>query len=219
MITWLRPSCCWSSRSPSPEISRSFEQPVSVPGHHALHHHPGRLASCRCSRCRRSSSNSRTSAFSTAALIFFSQAILRVPQEGDRRCLVVLALDGQQPDQVGDKIFQKPLDTSAVPTQMLMIVALIAVSAVVLERRVRRRRGYGRDCRPEHLSNGAAGHRLNDVTLTVPAGITGLLGRTAGQSTLMEADDRQLKPSQGSIRVLGEPICGNPPLYCASLLP
>ena len=55
---------------------------------------------------------------------------------------------------------------------------------------------------------------LNDVTLTVPPGITGLLGPNgAGKSTLMKLMTGQLKPSQGTITVLGEPIWGNPALY------
>ena len=55
---------------------------------------------------------------------------------------------------------------------------------------------------------------LNDVTLTVPPGITGLLGPNgAGKSTLMKLMTGQLKPSKGSIRVLGEPIWQNPALY------
>jgi ABC-2 type transport system ATP-binding protein len=52
---------------------------------------------------------------------------------------------------------------------------------------------------------------LNDVTLTVPAGITGLLGPNgAGKSTFMKLVTGQLKPSKGSISVLGEPIWQNP---------
>jgi len=55
---------------------------------------------------------------------------------------------------------------------------------------------------------------LNDVTVTVPAGITGLLGPNgAGKSTFMKLITGQLKPSKGSVRVLGEPIWGNPALY------
>jgi ABC-2 type transport system ATP-binding protein len=55
---------------------------------------------------------------------------------------------------------------------------------------------------------------LNDVTLTVPAGITGLLGPNgAGKSTFMKLVTGQLKPSQGRIMVLGEPIWRNPQLY------
>jgi ABC-2 type transport system ATP-binding protein len=55
---------------------------------------------------------------------------------------------------------------------------------------------------------------LNDVTLTVPSGITGLLGPNgAGKSTFMKLVTGQLKPSKGEVRVLGEPIWGNPALY------
>ncbi len=55
---------------------------------------------------------------------------------------------------------------------------------------------------------------LNDVTLAVPPGISGLLGPNgAGKSTFMKLMTGQLKPSKGSLRVLGEPIWGNPHLY------
>jgi ABC-2 type transport system ATP-binding protein len=55
---------------------------------------------------------------------------------------------------------------------------------------------------------------LNDVSLTVPPGITGLLGPNgAGKSTFMKLITGQLKPSKGDIRVLGEPIWRNPALY------
>ncbi|MDP2320867.1 MAG: ABC transporter ATP-binding protein [Acidobacteriota bacterium] len=55
---------------------------------------------------------------------------------------------------------------------------------------------------------------LNDVTVSIPPGITGLLGPNgAGKSTFMKLMTGQLKPSQGTIRVLGEPIWGNPDVY------
>ena len=55
---------------------------------------------------------------------------------------------------------------------------------------------------------------LNDVTVTLPAGITGLLGPNgAGKSTFMKLITGQLKPSKGTVRVLGEPIWGNPAIY------
>jgi ABC-2 type transport system ATP-binding protein len=55
---------------------------------------------------------------------------------------------------------------------------------------------------------------LNDVTLTVPTGITGLLGPNgAGKSTFMKVITGQLKPSKGDVTVLGEPIWRNPALY------
>src|SRR5947208_1443527 len=55
---------------------------------------------------------------------------------------------------------------------------------------------------------------LNDVTVTVPPGITGLLGPNgAGKSTFMKLVTGQLSPSKGEIRVLGEPIWRNAGLY------
>ncbi len=55
---------------------------------------------------------------------------------------------------------------------------------------------------------------LNDVSLTVPSGITGLLGPNgAGKSTFMKLMTGQLRPSKGDIRVLGESIWGNAALY------
>jgi ABC-2 type transport system ATP-binding protein len=55
---------------------------------------------------------------------------------------------------------------------------------------------------------------LNDVTATIPGGITGLLGPNgAGKSTFMKLMTGQLRPSQGTVRVLGEPIWGNPQIY------
>ena len=55
---------------------------------------------------------------------------------------------------------------------------------------------------------------LNDVTLTLPPGITGLLGPNgAGKSTFMKLVTGQLRPSKGAITVLGEPIWQNPALY------
>ena len=55
---------------------------------------------------------------------------------------------------------------------------------------------------------------LNDVTVTVPRGITGLLGPNgAGKSTFMKLMTGQLKPSKGSIRLLGQPTWGIPSVY------
>jgi len=55
---------------------------------------------------------------------------------------------------------------------------------------------------------------LNDVSVSIPSGITGLLGPNgAGKSTLMKLLTGQLKPSKGSITVLGEAIWGNPRLF------
>ena len=55
---------------------------------------------------------------------------------------------------------------------------------------------------------------LNDVSVQVPPGITGLLGPNgAGKSTFMKLVTGQLKPSKGSVRLLGQAIWGNPALY------
>jgi ABC-2 type transport system ATP-binding protein len=55
---------------------------------------------------------------------------------------------------------------------------------------------------------------LNDVSVSIPPGITGLLGPNgAGKSTLMKLLTGQLKPSKGSIAVLGEPVWGNPRIF------
>ena len=55
---------------------------------------------------------------------------------------------------------------------------------------------------------------LNDVTVTIPRGITGLLGPNgAGKSTFMKLVTGQLRPSKGSLTVLGQPIWNNPAAY------
>jgi len=55
---------------------------------------------------------------------------------------------------------------------------------------------------------------LNDITLTIPDGITGLLGPNgAGKSTFMKVVTGQLRPNKGSIAVLGQPAWGNPALF------
>ena len=55
---------------------------------------------------------------------------------------------------------------------------------------------------------------LNDVSASIPTGITGLLGPNgAGKSTLLKLMTGQLKPSKGSITVLGEAVWGNPRLF------
>lgn len=54
---------------------------------------------------------------------------------------------------------------------------------------------------------------LNDVSFRIPEGLTGLLGPNgAGKTTLLHLATGQLKPSQGTIRVLGEDPWRNPSL-------
>jgi ABC-2 type transport system ATP-binding protein len=54
---------------------------------------------------------------------------------------------------------------------------------------------------------------LNKLSLEIPAGVTGLLGPNgAGKSTLLQLATGQLRPSQGTVRVLGQPAWNNPAL-------
>ncbi len=54
---------------------------------------------------------------------------------------------------------------------------------------------------------------LNNLSLKIPPGVTGLLGPNgAGKSTLLQLATGQIKPSQGTIRVLGHPAWNNPAL-------
>jgi ABC-2 type transport system ATP-binding protein len=54
---------------------------------------------------------------------------------------------------------------------------------------------------------------LNKLTLRIPPGVTGLLGPNgAGKSTLLQLATGQLRPSQGTVRVLGRIVWDNPAL-------
>jgi ABC-2 type transport system ATP-binding protein len=54
---------------------------------------------------------------------------------------------------------------------------------------------------------------INKLSIRVPAGVTGLLGPNgAGKSTLLQLATGQLYPSQGKVRVLGQPVWNNPSL-------
>jgi ABC-2 type transport system ATP-binding protein len=56
---------------------------------------------------------------------------------------------------------------------------------------------------------------VNRLSLHIPAGVTGLLGPNgAGKSTLLQLATGQLYPSQGTVRVLGQPVWNNPSLNC-----
>ncbi len=64
---------------------------------------------------------------------------------------------------------------------------------------------------------------VNDVTLTIPPGIIGLLGPNgAGKTSLIKLMTGQLKPNQGSVTVLNQPVWNNPQLtrrvgYCPDI--
>jgi ABC-2 type transport system ATP-binding protein len=54
---------------------------------------------------------------------------------------------------------------------------------------------------------------VNNLTLRIPVGVTGLLGPNgAGKSTFLQLATGQLRPSQGQVRVLGQPVWNNPAL-------
>ena len=55
---------------------------------------------------------------------------------------------------------------------------------------------------------------VSDVSLVVEPGVTALLGPNgAGKTTLLRAIAGLIAPSQGTVRVFGEPVRGNPALY------
>jgi ABC-2 type transport system ATP-binding protein len=55
---------------------------------------------------------------------------------------------------------------------------------------------------------------LNDVTVSVPPGVTGLLGPNgSGKSTFIKLASGQLRPSQGEVRVFGKPAWGSPEIF------
>lgn len=64
---------------------------------------------------------------------------------------------------------------------------------------------------------------VNDVTFTIPAGLTALLGPNgAGKSTLLKLVTGQIKPTTGSVKVLGDTPFANPSVarnlgYCPEI--
>ncbi len=62
---------------------------------------------------------------------------------------------------------------------------------------------------------------LNKLTIQIPAGVTGLLGPNgAGKSTLLQLATGQLRPSQGTVEVLGQSVWNNSSLNrCIGLCP
>ncbi len=64
---------------------------------------------------------------------------------------------------------------------------------------------------------------VNDITLTIHPGITGLLGPNgAGKTSLIKLMTGQLRPNQGEVKVLNQPVWNNPDLtrrvgYCPDI--
>ena len=153
-----------------------------------------------------------------AGLIFFSQAIYGVVRGITRDSTLAwlsMPLDLQQ---IGDVIFRLE------PRFHMPLLERVPDDRAA--DRVRRSRSSNGGCAesrwsrepswsPNHVSKWYGQViGLNDVTLTVPSGITGLLGPNgAGKSTFMKLITGQLKPSKGRITVLGESIWQNPDLY------
>jgi len=55
---------------------------------------------------------------------------------------------------------------------------------------------------------------VSDLTFALGPGVTALLGPNgAGKSTTLKMLTGQLRPSRGAVRVLGQPVMDNPPLY------
>ena len=153
-----------------------------------------------------------------AGIIFFTAAMYQVLRAitGSRAWAAISP--GDMMDVVADAVFRI---RSTPPVPVLVAVTRHrgshrGVRSWILERKVRPR---GDRCvsaiATEHLSKWYGQvSGLNDVTVSVPPGITGLLGPNgAGKSTFMKLVTGQLRPSKGSIRVLGEPIWGNHELY------
>src|SRR5579885_972392 len=55
---------------------------------------------------------------------------------------------------------------------------------------------------------------VSDLSFALGPGVTALLGPNgAGKSTTLKMLTGQLRPSRGAVRVLGQPVMDNPPLY------
>jgi ABC-2 type transport system ATP-binding protein len=69
--------------------------------------------------------------------------------------------------------------------------------------------------RAEHLSKWYGQvNGLNDISVEIPPGVTGLLGPNgAGKSTFMKLMTGQLRPSQGTIQVLGTALWDHPEAF------
>ena len=149
-----------------------------------------------------------------AGVIFFTAAMYQALRAitGSRAWAAISP--GDMLDVIADAIFRIRANPP-VPVPVAVLVIVAAHRRILLGARAPRPRRGGRRVSAiatEHLSKWYGQvSGLNDVTVSVPPGITGLLGPNgAGKSTFMKLVTGQLKPSKGSVRVLGEPIWGNP---------
>ena len=154
-----------------------------------------------------------------AGVMFFSEAIYGTLRMVTGSTAVSWVSFTGSLAQVGDAIFRQPLRYTT-PVAVSFIVLAGAGGGVALGARTPgSRRGGGGVSAPivttEHLSKWYGQvSGLNDVTVAVPPGITGLLGPNgAGKSTFLKLITGQLKPSKGTVTVLGQPIWDNPGAY------
>lgn len=170
------------------------------------------------------SKSSRYVAILYAGVIFFSDAVYGLVYliTGSSR-MSWLSLPGNL-RQIGDVVFRlEPRYATSPAISLFAILAVIGLAAWILERQVRGSRGgvVTEAAGVPPVVEAASLSKwygqvigLNDVTVTVPRGITGLLGPNgAGKSTFMKLMTGQLKPSKGSVRLLGQPTWGNPSVY------
>ena len=96
-----------------------------------------------------------------------------------------------------------------------MVALTVALGVVVFVRTRRLMRDVTPTITLERVSRWFAGVvAVNDVSLVVEPGVTALLGPNgAGKSTLLRAIVGLAAPSQGTVRVFGEPVRGNPAIY------
>ena len=175
------------------------------------------------------SKSSRYVAILYAGIIFFTAAIYRRAVRDHRELDAVV--------DVADRRAWRRSSTSSsalkprymTPWQVSLIVIVGADRGVDVDSRAPRPRRRGGDVSAAVTASATAtpivtaDHvskwygqviGLNDVSVKVPPGMTGLLGPNgAGKSTFMKLITGQLKPSKGTVTVLGEPIWGNPKLY------
>ena len=167
------------------------------------------------------SNNSRYVAMLFTGAIFFTNAVFGVLSAITGQTRIAWVSISANLSQVTDVIFRReagPLRARRWQVSLLVLLGLVVrlVDLGARAPRPRRRGGVvSAILAADHLSKWYGQViGLNDVSVSVGPGITGLLGPNgAGKSTFMKLITGQLRPSKGSVHVLGEPIWGNPKLY------